>query len=165
MYTKGLGQLFNIPNYVEALKYFNLVIENETKNKKNNKKEEKNRDYFVFSNTSNNFIAIGNHFEESDNLALNSKNNAYTLAKNNIGVIYEIGGYGVEQDYKKALYYYELAAKDDCETAYCNIANIYKYGRGVKIDIKKAADYYKISADKGFPLAQNKIGRIYELGE
>jgi UDP-3-O-acyl-N-acetylglucosamine deacetylase len=58
-------------------------------------------------------------------------------AQNNLGVRYN-NGEGVEQDYERAMEYYELAADQGHAKAQNNLGSCYFYGNGVEQDYEKA---------------------------
>ena len=77
-------------------------------------------------------------------------------------------GLGVEQNYKTAIKWYEMAANQDNEDAQHTLGNLYRNGEGKKdvvIDIGKAMRYYKKASDNGFPYSMFTIGVMYEKGE
>lgn len=80
-----------------------------------------------------------------------------------VGMIY-IKGLGVEQDGKKALYWFLKGAKlKDSQSQYM-VGMIYYDGIGVKQNLKRAARWLHKSALQGFPMAQFKLGYMYEKG-
>lgn len=62
-----------------------------------------------------------------------------------LGSIY-FHGFGIEQNYSKAVKYYEMAAKQNNSRALFNLGNMYFYGKGVKHNISKAIEYFELSA-------------------
>ena len=74
-------------------------------------------------------------------------------------------GEGVEQNYDKALEYYNLALEHGCVKANCHIAHLYYYGLGVKQDYKKAFELYKIVAENDISLGYYKMAYMYLNGE
>jgi len=64
------------------------------------------------------------------------------MAVNNLGAMY-VDGYGVEQDYAKAMDYYQQAVDLGEEFAYAGIGELYRCGKGVEQDLIKAAECYK----------------------
>ena len=55
-------------------------------------------------------------------------------------------GYGVEQDYARAMEWYEKAATSGNPSAMNNIGYMYEYGQGVEQDYAKAKEWYDKSA-------------------
>jgi len=84
-------------------------------------------------------------------------------AMSNLGSLYYIG-HGCEQDYTKAIYYYEMAAKLGNEEAIENLGYCYYYGRNVKVDYKKAFHYFALGAFTGRSISLYKIGDMYKNG-
>ncbi len=78
-------------------------------------------------------------------------------------------GLGVEQNYKTAIKWYEMAANQDNEDAQHTLGNLYRNGEGKKDavtkDLNKAMYYYKKASDNGFPYSTFTIGVMYEKGE
>ena len=66
----------------------------------------------------------------------------------NLGNMYD-EGLGVNQDYKKAVEYYQKACDLGDSGAYCNLGVMYSSGLGVAVDKNKALQLYKKSCDMG----------------
>lgn len=66
----------------------------------------------------------------------------YAFAYNNLGLIAE-----KKQDYKIALQYYKLSAKQGESWAANHVGEYYRLGRGTKKDMKNAFKYYKIATE------------------
>ena len=94
-----------------------------------------------------------------------------------IGHIYRYGE-GVEQDYTKALEWYNKAANAGNDSAMYSIGYMYDYGEGVEQDYSKAlewynkavnagnaAAWYNKAVNAGNAAAMNNIGRMYEFGK
>lgn len=73
-------------------------------------------------------------------------------------------GYGVEQDYAKALECYQKAAELGYDVAQCDLAYMYKTGKGTPKDMEKAFYWYMKSAEQGFSDAQLELGVLYHNG-
>jgi TPR repeat protein len=72
---------------------------------------------------------------------------------------------GVCQDYKKAVYWFEKAAKVAAMAPYY-LGEIYYYGKGrVFQNYKKAANWYKIAANDDIKWAQAQLGDMYYFGD
>ena len=80
-----------------------------------------------------------------------------------LGFIHYIGK-GVPQDYKTAIKWYTLSAKQGNNLAQYNLGIMYSFGLGVVPDYKIALKWYTLSAENGNVLAQYNLGRLYYLG-
>ncbi len=80
-----------------------------------------------------------------------------------IAVSYDEGD-GVEQDYAKALEWYEKAEEAGDIRAMTNLGWLYEYGNGVEQDYAKALDWYRKAAEAGDARAMTSLGRLYEYG-
>lgn len=74
---------------------------------------------------------------------LEHNNNSQCFYK--LGYMHYHGGYGIEQSYTKALYYFEKSSMYDAKYY---IGLMYEYGRGVLKNYKKAIEYYKACKGK-----------------
>jgi TPR repeat protein len=83
-------------------------------------------------------------FKEHMKLALKG----YPLAECQIGYFY-MQGLGVEQNYAKALYWNQRAAKHGDRDAQCNLAEQFESGLGTPPDLERAKYWYGISAKNG----------------
>lgn len=82
-----------------------------------------------------------------------------------IGNIYELGDGGVEQDFKKAFYWYKRAVDEaDDVWGYIGLGRLYYYGRGVVQDYEKAFWYYSMAEANNKPIVSLMLGRMYHLG-
>jgi TPR repeat protein len=78
---------------------------------------------------------------------------------------YEIGlKYYDEQQYDKALEYFQLAADKSLALAQNNLGNMYFIGNGVEKSYQTAFEYYQLAADQGLAEAQNNLGNMYFNG-
>ena len=84
-------------------------------------------------------------------------------AMNDLGAIY-YNGRGCEQDFKKAMYYYNMAAENGSRQAQENLGYCYYYGRDVAIDYEKAFHYFALGAFDGHLISLYKIGDMYQNG-
>lgn len=71
----------------------------------------------------------------------------------------------VEQDYKAALQFYQLAGKAGDNQGLSNLAWMYQNGLGIEKDVRKAIKIYEKAADAGNTTAMINLGNIYEYGE
>lgn len=77
-------------------------------------------------------------------------------AINNLGALYQ-HGYGVKQDYAKAILLYAKSARMGSPGAYFNLGGMYEHGEGVTQDDTKALEYYEQALAAGHYPAQKKI--------
>ena len=59
-------------------------------------------------------------------------------------------GQGVRQDYKKAIEWWEKAAKQGYANAQFNLGAVYGNGEGVRQDYKKAKEWFGKACDGGY---------------
>ena len=78
---------------------------------------------------------------------------------------YHYGDGGVEQDYTKALEWYEKAAEQGNYGAMAQIGVLYANGNGVEQDYAKALEWYKKAAELGNDVAMCCIGAMYANGQ
>lgn len=81
-----------------------------------------------------------------------------------LGVLYD-AGFGVPQDGRKALAWYEVAAAGGNRTAMLNAALMYDSGRGTKPDEQAAIAWYERAAGAGEGRAEYNLALIYEGGD
>ena len=72
-------------------------------------------------------------------------------------------GKGVEQDYSKALEWYNKAVNAGNAAAMCNIGRMYECGKGVEQDYSKALEWYTRSYNSGCKDVSKGVERIKEL--
>lgn len=70
-------------------------------------------------------------------------------AQNTLGVWYYTGKGNIKQDYKEALKWWALSAKQDNPDAIGNMALCYQLGRGTQKDSLMAANLYEVAIKKG----------------
>ena len=68
------------------------------------------------------------------------------VAQSTLGFMYA-NGQGVEQNYAKAVEYYQLAADQGYANAQFNLGIIYEEGQGVEQNYAKAVEYDQLAAD------------------
>jgi len=73
-------------------------------------------------------------------------------------------GDGVEQSYKEAFNWYQIAAAAGNAAAQCNLGCYYDSGHGVEQNYEKAVFWFQKSADQGDNCGQNNLGVMYENG-
>lgn len=74
-------------------------------------------------------------------------------------------GKGTNQDYKKAVVFYKLAADANCPAAQNNLSVCYFSGLGVEKDFKKGLTYLQIASLEGQPIALLRLGARYYNGD
>ena len=84
--------------------------------------------------------------------------------RNNFFGFIHYKGQGVPQDYKTAIKWYTLSAKQGNHLAQYNLGIMYSFGLGVVPDYKIALKWYTLLAENGNELAQYNLGRLYYLG-
>ena len=77
----------------------------------------------------------------------------------NLAVSYYYGN-GVQQDYKKAVKYYQRAAASGHPFGMYNLAVANEYGNGTPKNMEKAVSFYKRSAEKGVAMAIDALIRL-----
>lgn len=85
------------------------------------------------------------------------------FAMNDLGALY-YDGRGCEQDFTKAVYYYDMAAKFGNRQAQENLGYCYYYGRNIPVDYEKAFHYFALGAFDGHLISLYKIGDMYMNG-
>jgi len=93
--------------------------------------------------------------------AIEQKND---YAMNDLGALYYEGANGIKQDFKKAVYYYNMAADNGNLQSIENLGYCYYYGRDVEVDYEKAFHYYMQGAFIGSLISLYKIGDMYLNG-
>lgn len=91
-------------------------------------------------------------------------NNGNADAANDLGAQYYDGKRGFEQDFSKAVYYYNLAAENGSRLAQENLGYCYYYGRNMAVDYEKAFHYFALGAFDGHLISLYKIGDMYAAG-
>ncbi len=85
-------------------------------------------------------------------------------ALNDLGAQYYDGDRGFEQNYTKAVKYYQMAAKNGSRQAQENLGYCYFYGRDMPVDYEKAFHYFALGAFDGHLVSLYKIGDMYAGG-
>ncbi|KAJ8908085.1 hypothetical protein NDN08_008180 [Rhodosorus marinus] len=73
-------------------------------------------------------------------------------------------GIVVEQDFKEAASWYEIAAKDKNDIAMFHLGLLYQEGLGVETDVQKAMDWWEKAAELGNANALYNLGVMYING-
>jgi TPR repeat protein len=84
------------------------------------------------------------------------------IAAMRLGQLFGTGNWGVKQDYKQAIKWYEHGVKLNDRYSQLQLGQAYEFGRlGVKRDLTKAIKYYNMAAETGlYPQLENKIERL-----
>jgi TPR repeat protein len=82
----------------------------------------------------------------------------------NIGWMY-YKGLGTEQDYTKALYYFDISAGQNDICAQRLLGIFYENGHGIDQDWTKAREWYTKAANQSDAAANYNLGYIYHYGE
>lgn len=80
-----------------------------------------------------------------------------------LGYLYH-NGKGASQDFTKAKYWYDKAAKQGNRLALRGLGHLYKDGKGVVKDYDKAIAFFKEAAEKGDVNAMSNLGWMYMEG-
>jgi len=88
-----------------------------------------------------------------------ASNDGNADAQNKVGNCY-YNGWGVTQDYAKAVEWYKKAAEQGSDAAQNNLGFCYENGNGVKKDINQATVWYKKAIDQGSINAQQALDRL-----
>ena len=83
---------------------------------------------------------------------------------NNLGARYYEGSRGFEQNFRKAVELYSMAAENGNRLAQENLGYCYYYGRDVEVDYEKAFRYFALGAFDGHLISLYKIGDMYLNG-
>ncbi len=101
--------------------------------------------------------------EEISALLEEAGENGHAGAQFAVGERYA-NGLGVEQDYREALKWYRLSAKQEFPPAQEAMGILYQAGYGVDPSPGEAARWYRLAADQGRAAAQNQLGSMYAQG-
>ena len=87
--------------------------------------------------------------------------NGDSTAQNLLGVVYENGYLGQNEDIENAITWYKKSAENGNGIAENNIGNLYYRGQGVEKNDELAYEFYNKSMQKKVPEAINSIGLMY----
>ena len=90
-----------------------------------------------------------------------SQNNS--TAMRNLGYVYK-HGLGVEQNYQKAIKFYQLSANKGNESAQHNLGSLYDDSYVMEQDLEQAFKFYQLASNKGYAPAQYSLGHMYRYG-
>ena len=85
-------------------------------------------------------------------------------AMNDLGAQYYDGYRGFEQNFDKAISFYDMAAEHGSRQAQENLGYCYYYGRSGTVDYEKAFHYFALGAFDGHLISLYKIGDMYLNG-
>ncbi|ECZ6999162.1 sel1 repeat family protein, partial [Salmonella enterica subsp. enterica serovar Enteritidis] len=71
----------------------------------------------------------------------------------------------IPQDYTKAMYWYNQAAKQGYAPAQFNLGLFYENGWGGSRDLQLAKEFYRKAANQGFTNAQINLGILFMDGK
>ena len=106
----------------------------------------------------------GCELQEGDRVVREGGGAGTRNAQYNLGVMYK-NGHGVDVNYKKAIEWYEKAAKQGDANAQYNLGVMYHHGHGVDVNYKKAIEWYEKAAKQGYADAQYNLGLMYHHGQ
>ena len=90
----------------------------------------------------------------------------HSEAQFSVGWAYYSGEKGIAaQDFKKALIYFERAAKQGHRLALLNLGVMCRDGEGCEINLKKALDCFQTAAEAGLNIAQCELGMWHHKGK
>lgn len=96
---------------------------------------------------------------------MKSAEQGFSLSQHNVAFNYDYGRENFPQDYDKAVYWYNQAAKQSHARSINNLANKYEHGLGVDQNYQQAMDYYLQAAKQKIPEAIFSIGNMYLAGK
>jgi len=99
--------------------------------------------------------------QEGERLILIAADKDSINAKAILGAFYLEGSFLYKKDYKKALNYLEIAAKEEHPEALTNLSYMYKNAIGVKKDLKLSFKYMQKASYAGFSHAQYHLSNFY----
>lgn len=86
-------------------------------------------------------------------------------AQYSLGVLYQLGEGGLEQDLARAKSLYESAVQADHPGAMNNLGHMYRVGQGVEQDLGEALELFRAAAGQDHPLAHYNLGLMFEQGQ
>ena len=111
------------------------------------------------------FLSVGHTASAQDKLLLQLAEGGLDAFQVTLGLAYENGTSGVEQDYAEALKWYRLAAEQGNVFAQLRLGGSYYSGKGVEQDYAEAVKWYRLAAEQGDARAQYLVGYAYRIGE
>ena len=104
------------------------------------------------------------HYATAMRAWIKMANEGVAEAQNNVGHLYE-EGFGVAQDYPKAMSWYKQAAEQGLAEAQHNIGMLYYEGYGVKKNYREAVKWFKLATAQKLPDAQYMLALAYNQGQ
>jgi len=98
------------------------------------------------------------------NALLKKCNNGNAEVCTKIGNSY-LEGYGIKQDYNRAVEFYTKACKLKFPQAYFNMGIMYDRGYGIEEDKHKAIEFYTRACDNQIAVGCYNAGNIYNMGD
>jgi hypothetical protein len=95
---------------------------------------------------------------------MHSTKNGSPAAAYGLATLY-LQGRGIQQDFGRAMFWYEVAASCGNSTAQGAIGEMFMDGEGVPQNYATAASYFLAGANDGDPTSQFSAGRAYFLGQ
>jgi clan AA aspartic protease (TIGR02281 family) len=83
----------------------------------------------------------------------------------NLGYIYEQGGFGVARDFAEAVKWYRRSADTGSASGQLSLGLMYLKGQGVAQDEGEARKWIALAADQGEAVAQMQLGLLYANGQ
>ena len=104
--------------------------------------------------------SIKDCFQQMEDFHIKEAKKGDAYAQFRLGFIF-----GVFNEYKKAIKYFEQAAQQGNINAYLFLGTMYLHGDGVPQDYKKAFEYFELAAQQGSSAAYYALGNMYLHGE
>ncbi len=82
-----------------------------------------------------------------------------------LGMFYDRGAEGVEQDYAEAAKWFKRAAEQGDASGQYRFSRMLILGRGIKRNYKEGYKWCKLAAEQGVAFAQNFVGETYFYGD
>lgn len=105
------------------------------------------------------------NFSKAAQLFKNAADQGHATAQFLLGGLYEVGGYGLQQDDQAAVRWFQKAADQENVDAMRHLGLCYIKGNGVNQNIETGFDWLKKAVVKGDAKAQYEIGQLYLNGD
>lgn len=103
---------------------------------------------------------VDKNYKRAEEFFLLANKKGSLEAKVNLGELYREGGFGIVQDYDKALYWYKLGIADEPDRAYNGLAEMY-FAQG---NNERGKENIIKAANLGYTEAQYNLGVLYDQG-